>query len=220
MRIICVRHGQTTFNTESRYQGHTDARLSELGLRQADAVARRLQNERIEAIFASDLSRAVDTAQAIAAIHNLPVVTDSRLRECKFGDWEGLTVTEIVERYSDLYANYRKDSVRFRAPNGERLEQMQGRVVQVIEEICAKHPDGNVVIVTHGGPIKAFLCHTLGTGLYTFRSIWLDNCGVTILSKGQNSRWLLEVMNDTCHVRALASGQHHHDETSVQGTRQ
>lgn len=204
---------------ESRYQGHTDAKLSELGLRQANAVARRLCNEKIDAIFASDLSRAVDTAHAIAVIHHLPILIDPRLRECKFGDWEGLTVTEIVERYSDLYANYRQDSVRFRAPNGERLEQMQERTIRVIEEISSKHPDGNVVIVTHGGPIKAFLCHALGTSLYTFRSIRLDNCGITIFSKGQSNRWLLEVMNDTCHLKALDLGQHHHDETSVQGTR-
>ena len=217
MRIIFVRHGQTTFNLESRYQGHTDAKLSKLGIEQARAVAKRLRSEKVEAVYSSDLSRAVDTAKEIAAFHDICVNTDPRLRECKFGDWEGLTVAEISERYADLYANYLRDSVAFRAPNGERLEQMQERTVQAVNEICQNHPVGNVVVVTHGGPIRAFICHALGTSLHAFRSIRLDNCGITILSKEANSRWFLEVMNDVCHLNLLETTRYYHDETCVQG---
>lgn len=215
MRLIFVRHGQTDFNNESRYQGHTDAGLSELGRRQAAAVAERLKDEKITAVYSSNLSRASDTAEAIAAFHNLPIQTDDRLRECSFGDWEGLTVTEISETYTELYENYRRDSITHRAPNGERLEDLQKRVVAAVNDIVEKHPDDTIVIAVHGGPIRAFFCHALGADLKTFRKIRLDNCGITTLSKGSDGKWFLEIMNDTCHLDGLQA-KRMYDETSSQ----
>lgn len=217
MRIVFVRHGQTVFNTESRYQGHTDSGLSELGKRQAAAAAERLKGERIAAVYSSDLSRASDTAEAIAAFHDLSVRTDERLRECAFGDWEGLTVTEIADRYPDLYENYRRDSVTFRAPNGERLEELQERVVCAVNDIVQRHPDDTVVVAVHGGPIRAFLCHALGAELAAFRRIALANCGMTTLSLGSDGRWFLEVLNDTCHLDGLEVTGNPHDRRSSQG---
>lgn len=203
MRVIFVRHGETTFNIESRYQGHTDAELSDLGRRQSERVAERLKDEKIAAIYSSDLSRANETAQAIAAFHGLSIQTDEALRECAFGEWEGLSVSEIAERYPELYQNYQRDSVTHRAPNGERLEELQERVVQAVEQIAERHPDGTVVIVSHSGPIRVFFCHALGAGLETFRRIHLDNCGITTLSLNSDGRWFLEVLNETCHLAGL-----------------
>jgi len=203
MRIIFVRHGETEYNYESRYQGHTDSRLSELGRCQSARVVERLGAEKIAAVYSSDLVRACETAQAIAAPHNLAVRTDADLRECAFGDWEGLTVKQISERYPDLYRNYTRDSVTHRAPNGERLEDLQARVVRLVDSIAAAHPDETVVIVTHGGPIRAFFCHAFDAKLETFRKIRLDNCGITILSLGSDGRWLLETLNDAHHLDGL-----------------
>jgi len=205
VRIVFVRHGQTVFNTESRYQGHTDAVLSELGRLQADRVAGRLKNENTAAVYASDLGRAMETAEAIAAFHNLPVQTDDRLRECAFGDWEGLSVDEIAERYPELFADYRRDSIKHRAPKGERLEELQERVVQAVNSIAEKHPEETVVAVVHAGPIRAFLCHALGAPLEAFRNLRLDNCGITTFSLNAEGRWFLEAYNDTCHLAALES---------------
>jgi len=212
LRIIFVRHGQTVYNNESRYQGHTDAALSDLGRKQADRVAERLKNTRLAAVYSSDLSRAKDTADAIASLHGLRVEVDTDLRECSFGEWEGLTVTEIRERFPKEYANYRQDSVRYRAPGGERLEDLQARVVRAVNRIAERHPDDTVVIATHGGPIRAFFCHALGTELATFRKLHLDNAGITVLST-KNGLWSLELLNDTCHLGSLESSNNQHDET-------
>lgn len=200
MRIIFVRHGETEYNVESRYQGHTDTDLSELGRRQARAVAKRLKYESISAVYTSDLSRASETAQAIAAFHDLPVQRTESLRECAFGEWEGLTVKQIAERYPDLFRNYIRDSVTHRAPGGERLEQLQARVVCAVDAIAERHPGDTVVIVTHGGPVRAFFCHAFGTTLETFRKIRLDNCSLTTFSLGTDGRWFLEALNDVCHL--------------------
>ena len=200
MRIIFVRHGETEYNVESRYQGHTDTKLSESGCRQAAAVAERLRHESIAAIYASDLSRAGETALAIASYHGLPVQSDQSLRECSFGEWEGLTVTQIAERYPELFRNYLRDSVTHRAPGGERLEQLRDRVVRAISRLAEMHPDDTVVVVTHGGPIRAFFCHAFDVRLETFRRIGLDNCSLTTFSLGSDGRWFLEVFNDVCHL--------------------
>lgn len=219
MRVILVRHGQTVFNRDSRYQGHADAELSDLGREQAELVAAHLERTRIDAVYSSDLSRASDTAGAIAARHGLPIFTNPALREVGFGDWEGLTVSEIQERYPDLYSNYRRDSITHRAPRGERLEDLQSRTVQAVDEIAQKHPDDSVVVVTHGGPIRAFFCHALDTGLESFRKIRLDNAGVTILSRKGSDDWTLEIFNDSCFTEIANVGQCAHDETLAEEKR-
>ena len=203
MRVIFVRHGETVFNIESRYQGHLDAELSELGRLQSQRVAERLKTEPIAAVYSSDLSRAGDTAQDIADFHSLKVQIDESLRECAFGEWEGLSVKEIAQKYPDLYQNYLKDSVTYRAPEGERLESVQARVTQMVRRIEKRHPNDTVVIVTHGGPIRAFFCHALGAPLQTFRKINLANCSITTFSRDRDGNWFLEVLNDSRHLEGL-----------------
>jgi broad specificity phosphatase PhoE len=169
-------------------------------LRQAAFAGGRLRSEKIAAVYASDLSRAVQTAEGIAGPHGLTVRTDADLRECAFGDWEGLTVTEIAERYPELYRNYLGDSVTHRAPSGERLEHLRERVARAVESIARNHPEETVVVVTHGGPIRAFLCHAFGAELSTFRKIATGNCGITVFSRAPEGRWVLEALNDTSHL--------------------
>ena len=101
-KLIIVRHGQTLWNLERKYQGHSDIALTDTGLKQAQAVAERLAEEAVAAVYASDLSRAYKTAGYIAAKHNLTVHTVPELREIKFGDWEGLTYEEISVRWPGL----------------------------------------------------------------------------------------------------------------------
>jgi len=198
--MIFVRHGQTVWNAESRYQGHSDTDLSEVGRLQALRVADRLKCEPISAVYSSDLRRASDTAAMIAERHGLDVQTDVRLRECEFGEWEGLTVTQIKERYAEIYRIYQVDSVTQRAPKGERLESLVARVGEAIDEIAERHPDDTVVVAGHGGTVHAAVCYMLGASLYTFRKIRIDNCSITTLSLDPDGRWLLEALNDTCHL--------------------
>ena len=149
------------------------------------------------------MRRARQTADIVAAELGLDVREVAEVRECAFGEWEGLLVKEIAQKYPDLYQNYLKDSVTYRAPLGERLESVQERVVRMVRRIEERHPNDTVVIVTHGGPIRAFFCHALGAPLQTFRKINLANCSITIFSRDPDDRWLLEVMNDSCHLEGL-----------------
>lgn len=208
MRIIFVRHGETEHNRESRYQGHADSVLSALGRSQATRAGERLKREKIAAVYSSDLSRALRTAECVAAPHGLTVQTDPDLRECSFGEWENLTVSEIGERYPELYRNYLRDSVAHRAPGGERLEHLRERVAAAVESIARDHPNETVVVVTHGGPIRAFLCHAFGAELTTFRRISTDNCGITVFSRIPEGRWHLETLNDAAHL----DGARHSDD--------
>lgn len=201
MRIIFVRHGQTVWNAESRYQGHSDTDLSEVGRMQAQQAADRLESENIAAVYASDLRRASDTGSMIAERHGLEVRADPRLRECEFGEWEGLTVTQIRERYTEIYKRYQVDSVNQRAPRGERLESLVERVGQAIDDIAARHPNDTVVVAAHGGTVHAAICHMIRASLYTFRKIRIDNCSITTFSLDSDGRWILEAMNDICHMQ-------------------
>lgn len=147
--ILLARHGETDWNHERRIQGHTDVPLNAAGLAQARALADRLASERLVAIHSSDLARARATAEIIAAVHLLEVTLDRGLREKNFGSWEGLTDTEVAERFPD--------AVRGRWGDGETTEQVAERAIVALETIRARHHAGPVLVVTHGGPLRLIL---------------------------------------------------------------
>ena len=163
-QILLARHGETDWNLGRRVQGHTDIPLNATGIAQAQALADELAREPIVAVYSSDLSRALDTAGAVAARHRLPVSVDPDLREKNFGSWEGLTDTEISERFPDAKRGVWGD--------GETTEQVSQRVVAAVERIAARHPGGAVLVVAHGGPLRALLKHVgVEHGV-------IDNCAV------------------------------------------
>ncbi|SHI45660.1 Histidine phosphatase superfamily (branch 1) [Desulfofundulus thermosubterraneus DSM 16057] len=118
-RIYLVRHGETIWNAELRFQGHSDTALSPRGLEQARALARRLRGENFSAFYASDLQRALNTARILAEPHGLPVVPLKALREINFGAWEGLTVAEIKNRYPRELQQWWHDPLHTRVPGGK-----------------------------------------------------------------------------------------------------
>jgi broad specificity phosphatase PhoE len=150
--ILLVRHGETDWNVAQRVQGHTDRPLNDNGLAQARALAEELQGEQIDAVYASDLARARETARAIAEPRGLPVEELPGLREKHFGTWEGLHADEIRERFPEAHAN---------GPwgDGETGEELATRVLAALAEIAERHPDGRALVVTHGGPVRAVLRH-------------------------------------------------------------
>jgi broad specificity phosphatase PhoE len=147
--IVLARHGETDWNVERRVQGHTDRPLTDDGREQAVALANQLEGERLDAVYASDLSRAVETARPAAERRGLQVVTMPELREKRFGTWEGLTDDEVLERYPDARRGHWGD--------GETTEDVAARVVDALRRIADRHPDGRVLVVTHGGPLRAVL---------------------------------------------------------------
>lgn len=167
MKIILLRHGQTEWNALQKYQGHTDIALNDFGRQQAGRVARFLQeNETVEAIYCSDLCRGRETAEIIARQLELPVEVDSRLREICFGYWEGLTFTEVYEQYPREFDDWFNNTSQVKVPGGESFDQLLDRALPALAEIAARH-SGTVLIVSHGGLIKAVLNHLQnGNGLW------------------------------------------------------
>ncbi|MGH2805634.1 MAG: histidine phosphatase family protein [Actinomycetota bacterium] len=166
--IFLVRHGATDWNIYKRAQGHADIDLNAEGHRQASTAAQELGHLEIDAVYASDLKRAVDTATPIAAAHGLEVKLDKRLREIDQGEWEGLTVEEISAKWPDLWGPARHYSAR---PGGESPQQVRDRSLEALSDIVAAHADDHVVIVSHGGTIRWISAEALGYDEYRSRRI-------------------------------------------------
>ncbi len=152
-RLIIWRHGNTDWNAASRVQGQTDAPLNDLGREQARTAAPLLAALRPDAIVASDLSRAADTAAALAALTGLPVRSDARLRERHFGRWQGLLLTEIAERFPDEYARWRAGDPDPGA-GIEPLDELGKRIGTALQEVAAEAAGGTIVVATHGGAAR------------------------------------------------------------------
>lgn len=200
--LYLIRHGETVWNADGRFQGHQDTALNDAGRAQARLLADRLASTHFDAIYTSDLGRAADTANIIAASHYLTPIPDTRLREAYFGEWEGLTIQEITERWSDIVAAWRRDSLHTRPPGGETLEQLQERVANFIEAAIQLHPDGQILIAGHGGSIRAAIATALGATLTIFNRLRLDNCSLSVV-RHQSDRFSLVQMNDTCHLHGV-----------------
>jgi probable phosphoglycerate mutase/uncharacterized phosphatase len=198
--IYLIRHGETEWNREKRFQGHSDSALSELGRRQAELVGLRLKDEPLSAIWSSDLSRAADTAAAIAAHHSVTVQTTTALREQSHGKWEGLNDKEIrAAGYGDLYDAYRLDSANNHPPEGETLQAVYRRAGKIFREIAGQQSEGVTVLVGHTGSLRAILCHVLASGTVGMRRVVLDNTSVSLV-EGVDGRLRVRLMNDISHL--------------------
>jgi broad specificity phosphatase PhoE len=166
--ILLVRHGETDWNAQRRVQGHSDTPLNETGREQARALAGELAEERIDAVYSSDLVRAHETARIVAESHGLAVIAIPDLRERHFGTWEGLSDEEILERFPEAADGTWGD--------GESRHEMARRVFDALQRIADTHPDGRVVVVSHGGPLRAVLTHCGVDGVER-----IENCYVVKL---------------------------------------
>ncbi len=169
--ILLVRHGETDWNAERRVQGHSDRPLNETGRAQARSLAEELAAERIDAVYSSDLLRAHETARIVAETKGLGVTAIPDLRERDFGTWEGLTDDEILARFPEAATGPWGDA--------ETRQQMAERVADALRRIADAHPDGNVLVVSHGGPLRAVLTHCGVDGVGR-----IDNCHVVRLEVG------------------------------------
>lgn len=200
-RVYLVRHGATMWNEMGRFQGHSDIPLSDSGLEQAACVARRLSREPIDAVYSSPLVRAVDTASVIAEACECQPVADRRLMEAHFGDWEGMTVKEFTSAWPDKVREWIRDPLNTRPPGegAETLAELQDRTMSALSDILGKFPGGRVVVVGHGGSIRAMISNALGSDLSIYRRIRLDNCSISSLEV-HRGRFVIGGLNDTCHL--------------------
>jgi len=155
-----VRHGQTDWNVEGRYQGQADRPLNEIGIRQARDLARKISDVKFAAIYSSDLQRAFSTAKILADEREVKV--DPRLREIHQGEWEGQLFSVIRERYVDFFEDRRENPLESRPPGGESLKEVAERVKSCVDEIAARHPGERILIVSHGLAIATLIVASLG----------------------------------------------------------
>jgi broad specificity phosphatase PhoE len=177
MTLLIVRHGETDWNNDGRWQGHADTPLNERGREQARKLAESLDG--VDAVYSSDLARARETAEILAEPLGLDVRLDPRLRERAFGAWEGLTSMEIESRFADDHRRWLAGE-SFGAPDAEPFEAVRERVQDFLDETLHKHPSGTVLVVTHGG--SARVAYALASGLDYVTDHWsippVSNCGV------------------------------------------
>lgn len=179
LRLILIRHGVTEWNATGRYQGQTDIPLNAEGRRQAAAVAQRLAQIPVDAVYTSDLCRAAETARAIAAPHGLEARQDPRLREMNFGVWQGLSYQQIAEQAPEALAAWNADRVHLAPPGGESLAKLAARTLDSLAEIQAAYPEGTVIVVSHGGTVRVILCGLLGHPLATYWQFEVYNTAVS-----------------------------------------
>lgn len=186
-----VRHGQTDWNLQGRYQGNTDLPLNATGLTQALELAEIVAGERLQAIYSSDLQRAYVTAQAVAQRWHLPIHREARLREVRLGEWEGLLFSEIQTRYATNWAEREADPLYARPIGGESVYDVAARAWPAVDEIAARHRPGPVLIVAHGLVLATLLCGATHTPLNQTYTMIPDNAAVTIVQWPLHSARLL-----------------------------
>ncbi len=199
-RVYLVRHGETMWNAESRYQGHTDVPLSDRGREQARRLSRRLAGQRYHAVYASSLVRAAETAEIIAAPHGLEVVRVAALKEINFGAWEGLTREEIVRIFGPLYDEWWRRPLTTRLPEGESYADVVARSWGALRDIVRRHAGQQVLVVSHGGVIRALVGYILGMDLNQFWRLRQDNGALNILEFYDVDRGVLVLFNDCSHL--------------------
>jgi broad specificity phosphatase PhoE len=175
-----VRHGQTDWNIQRRYQGQMDIPLNEIGIEQAKIAAAKLAGQAFDALYCSDLTRAVQTAAEIEKVIHLPVRKDPRLREIHQGEWQGLPFDEVFSASMYDSAEHLESPALFRPPGGEAVREVAERVWSCLEELAGQHKDQRILVVSHGLAIATALCKFRNLPLSKSREIIPDNCEMII----------------------------------------
>ena len=197
--IVLVRHGETSWNTEGRIQGQLDIPLNESGLAQAVAVGRRLGKERLDAIYSSDLERAMQTARPVVHAGAREIRREPRLRERHFGALQGLTGEEAQDRQPGAWQAYKARAADHELGGGESLAAFSLRVVGFVGEVLRTHAGGRILLVSHGGVLDMAYRHATGMPLDAPRSFPIYNASVNILIHDRG-RWEIAAWGDVSHL--------------------
>ena len=200
--IIIIRHGETEWNKTGRFQGHSDVPLSAEGRAQASALGKNLVVDHVDAIYASDLTRAMETAAPLAQRFGLEVISDPLLRELNFGSWEGRNFNDVNAENPDAMKTFYNDPERVNIPDSEPFPEFQRRVAGRVREIVAQERGKRIVIVSHGASIRILFADILSMPI---RSIWHVsqlNTAVNKIRFEDDGFAVVTLMNDTSHLRA------------------
>jgi broad specificity phosphatase PhoE len=199
MRLILVRHGATHWNEIHKFQGFSDIELSPKGMAQARSLAESLRGEPLEAIFASPLKRARQTAEQIVRYQKCPLIFEDGLKELNQGKFEGLTGEELRKDYPDFFKNWLQEPGILRLPEGESLGELQQRAWSSMEKILRLYPGGTVAVVAHSFVNLTILCQVLGLPLTYFRRLRQDATAKNIIEFTERGA-VVHCLNDTCHL--------------------
>lgn len=200
--LLVVRHGQTEWNLAGRMQGHLDSPLTDLGVRQAEAVAEALARETFDVLYSSDLGRATHTAEVIAARTGQEMVLEPGLRERRFGVFEGLTWAEIRKRYPQEMDAFER-SHHHALPGGETSPERRDRVVACTDRLLTRHVGQRLCLVTHGGTLRCLLKHAAGLRDASAKRFRLPNAAINRFTVAEGA-WKVEAWGDTHHLRHLS----------------
>ena len=196
---LLLRHGQTPMSVQKRYSGRTDAPLTDAGVRQAAAAAKRLASAGVDAIVASPLQRAVRTAEEVAAATGIPVLTDEGFRETDFGAWEGLTFAEVRARWPSEMARWLADP-SVAPPGGESFAQVSERVTAALHRVLVARAGQTVLIVSHVTPIKTLVAAALLAPPAALYRMHLDVAALCEVDWYADGPAVLRSFNDTAHL--------------------
>jgi probable phosphoglycerate mutase len=210
-RLFLARHAETLLTAENRFAGSTDVLLSDEGREHARQLAHRLREFHPAAIYASPMSRTVETAELLAAPHGMAVRTDPRLREIDHGRWEGLTRTEVEARYPVEAGMWIADPYNFAPVGGETGKAVVGRAVPAIQDIVTAHPDDLVFVVSHKATIRLIIGYYLGIDLSGYRDR-LDQrpACLNALEFKNPEEARLTLLNDVSHYFEDLLSEHKH----------
>ncbi len=200
--VYLVRHGQTAWNKEEIFRGRTDVPLDETGQKQAALAGQYFREMEIHAIYSSPLARARETAQAIARILNLKVEPLEAMIDMSFGKWEGHAHQEIRKIDSETYRQWVESPHLAKLPGGESLDDVSTRSMAALEELVRNHVGKNLVLVSHRVICKVLICGILGLDNSHFWQISQDATAINLIQY-RNGKYILSLMNETCHLKPL-----------------
>jgi len=202
-RLVAIRHGETDWNVDTRIQGQIDIGRNANGRWQAQRLGRALADDRIDAVYSSDLGRALDTAHALAREAGVPVQVRPALRERAFGIFEGLTFAEIEQRFPDEARRWRQRDASFGPQGGESLAAFYARAVAAVADLAARHRGQHIAVVTHGGVLDALYRAAARIALDAPRTWQVGNASINRLLHGDDG-FTLVGWSDVFHLEAPA----------------
>jgi alpha-ribazole phosphatase len=201
-RLFLVRHGITEFNSTRRFAGYSDVELSKLGYRQVERLRDRLADEKIDAIYCSDLKRTVVTAEIISGERGINIATCPELREANYGEIEGLTFAEIRSKHPSVAENISNFNLQLTFPGGESFEQFIERTSKFLDRLVKHPPSDTILIISHSGPLRVLACRLLGIDMGCWWQIRFDNASLSIMDTYPRGA-IISLLNDTSHLKGL-----------------
>jgi len=199
-KVYVIRHAEAEGNLYRRIQGQYDSLVTEMGMRQIEALRKRFENIHIDAVYSSDLFRTKTTASAIYASRDLPLIAMPELREVNMGIWEDVCWADVERGMPEQYKNYNSAPHKWDIEGGENFYELSGRITKAVTSLAQKHDGQSIAVVTHGGAIRALLCTIKKLPPEEINKIfYCDNTAVSLLIY-ENGEFTIEYMNDNSHL--------------------